>query len=344
MIDYECLVRQRLKKLNPVQQVAYSLIKEDARFLYTLIEISKQNTKTYNNYMMMSLPYIGLFTNGAEQWGKKVGLPFIPSFSLEEKNYYALLRQGCKLLDRTYKEYRLQLMDTLKEADDYFYSIRTLKSIVTDSYYNTGTDVFWGEYCGNTILCSIYMPFKGFDESIGPKMRDMSIVAGKLVSFYCPGKIYAYEFNHTCNLLSSDYHFFKDCPLRLNNDVGFVLFSILCSINYCTVFIENYITEEIPQKYKFCYLMYYYLCDFILDLNEETGLELYLNTKLKNRELRNCLAHYGLGQYIKSSDIIQSDVLNGLTIKAFNKDYFEAKEELYNYMNELANQIKKIIF
>lgn len=33
-----------------------------------------------------------------------------------------------------------------------------------------------------------------------------------------------------------------------------------------------------------------------------------------------------------------------LTIKAFKKDYFEAKEELYKLMNELADQIKRIIF
>ncbi len=344
MIDYERFMRQQIKKLNPVQQIAYSLIKGDARFLYTLIEIFKQTSKANNNYMMMSQPYIGLFANEAEQWGRKVGLSKVPIFSAEEKNYYSLLRQGHKLLDRTYKEYRLQLMDALKEADDYFYSIRTPESIEMNLYYNVGADVCFGKYCGNTILCSIYMPFKGFDNSIGPKIKQLSVVAGKLASFYCLGKPYAYEYDHMCELLFSDYHFFNDCPLKLNNDVGFVLFSILCSINYCTVFVEKYIKEEIPQKYKFCYLMYYYLCDFILDLNKETGLNLFLNTKLKNRELRNCLAHYGLGQYIKNSDIIHSDILKGLTIKAYNKEYFEAKEELYKYMNDLADQIGKIIF
>lgn len=249
-----------------------------------------------------------------------------------------------KRIGKTYKEYRLQLMDTLKQSDDYFYSIRTPLSIATNVYYNVGTDICHGEYCGNTILCGIYMPFKGFDNSMGPKIRDMSVVAGKLASFFCLGKPYAYEYDHICELSSPDYHFFNNCPLKLNNEVGFVLFSILCSINYCIVFVEKYITEEIPQKFKFCYLMYYYLCDFILDLNKETGLNLFLNSDLKKRELRNCLAHYGLGQYIKNSDIVQSDVLNGLTIKAFKKDYFEVKEELYKFMNELADQIKRIIF
>ena len=70
---------------------------------------------------------------------------YILSFS------YSLLRQGYKLLDKTYKEYRLQLMDTLKQSDDYFYSIRTPLSIATNVYYNVGTDICHGEYCGNTI-------------------------------------------------------------------------------------------------------------------------------------------------------------------------------------------------
>ena len=144
-------MRQQLKKLNLVQQVAYSLIKGDARFISTLIDISKEPSKADNNYMMMSQPYIGLFANGAEQWGRKVGLRFVPNFSTEENTYYSLLRQGHKLLDKTYKEYRLQLMDTLKQSDDYFYSIRTPLSIATNVYYNVGTDICHGEYCGNTI-------------------------------------------------------------------------------------------------------------------------------------------------------------------------------------------------
>ena len=37
---------------------------------------------------------------------------YILSFS------YSLLRQGHKLLDKTYKEYRLQLMDTLKQFSE----------------------------------------------------------------------------------------------------------------------------------------------------------------------------------------------------------------------------------
>jgi hypothetical protein len=45
-------------------------------------------------------------------------------------------------------------MDTLKQSDDYFYSIRTPLSIARNVYYNVGTDICHGEYCGNTIRFS----------------------------------------------------------------------------------------------------------------------------------------------------------------------------------------------
>ena len=45
--------------------------------------------------------------------------------------------------------------------------------------------------------------------------------------------------------------------------LGFVLFCILCNINYTIEFLDKYFVEEIPQKFKYAYLQYYYICDFI---------------------------------------------------------------------------------
>lgn len=52
---------------------------------------------------------------------------------------------------------------------------------------------------------------------------------------------------------------------------------------------------------------------------------------MKDRNFRNCLAHYGLGQYLSESDLIDDDVLKGLTNKAFNMNYSNAikKNALY---------------
>ena len=137
-----------------------------------------------------------------------------------------------------------------------------------------------------------------------------------------------------------DFHFFDDCPLKEKNELGVVLFSILCNINYATVFIEKFFSEEIPQKFKFAYLQYYYLCDFVNELRLAKGTNYSIDDSLQNRELRNCLAHYGLGQYLEENDIIEPDILKGLTVKAFNLDYFETKRQLFKHLLNLRDQIQ----
>ena len=60
--------------MNKVQQAAFDLIREDARFLYAITDIMRNAKNIDSNYICMSLPYIGLFADGAEQWCKKIGL------------------------------------------------------------------------------------------------------------------------------------------------------------------------------------------------------------------------------------------------------------------------------
>ena len=85
------------------------------------------------------------------------------------------------------------------------------------------------------------------------------------------------------NVTYKDFHFYKDCPLKLRTSLGFELFTILCIVNYVTVFIEKYFIEEIPQKFKFAYLQYYYLCDFIKEFSVANNIGIGLNSSFKNR-------------------------------------------------------------
>ena len=74
------------ENFNCIQQAAYDLIQSDARFIYTIVDIHQNAKNIDSNYILMSQPYIGIFTDGAEQWSKKVGLNF-PQFSGDEKEY-----------------------------------------------------------------------------------------------------------------------------------------------------------------------------------------------------------------------------------------------------------------
>lgn len=328
--------------MNKVQKTAYELIQEDARFLYTLTDISKNAQNISSNYICMSLPYIGLFAHGAEQWCKKVGLN-APKFNPSEKKFYTQLRQGHKLFEKSYEDYATMIFEKFTESENYFHSTRRLREKIF-GYYNVGTDLCNGEFCGNTILCSMYNPKNILrNEDVGTYIRDISIVAGKLAGSLGCKEFPIYRYNDNLIVQYKDYHFYRNSPLKMNGKFGFLLFSILCSINYAIEFIENFFIDEIPQKFKFAYLQYYYLCDFIKEMNTQKDTNFYINNCLYDRNFRNCLAHYGLGQYISNIEIISDDILKGLTNKAFGKDYLTTKVELYEILRSLTEQIRQTI-
>ncbi len=328
--------------MNNVQKAAYELIQEDARFIYSLSNIWKNADNISGNYICMSVPYIGLFADGAEQWCKKVGLN-APAFNPMEKSYYAQIRQSHKLFEKKYNDYYTVLLEKFFESDNYFYSIRSLREKIL-GYYNVGADLCNNKFCGNTILCSMYIPIKVWgNKNAGPWLKDMSKVAGELASHFGCTEIHWYNYNSNLIVKYKDYHFYKCSPLKMNNGLGILLFSILCSINYIIEFIENFFIEEIPQKLKYAYLQYYYLCGFIRDLNAKNGTDFSLDDQLCNRDFRNCLAHYGLGQCIKEKEIISNDILKGLTYKAFGMDYFTTKVKIYKLLKILAEQIEEAV-
>lgn len=329
---------------NKVQEAAYDLVQSDAKFLYSLIDIQENAKNIKSNYMLMSLPYIGIFVDGAEQWCKKVGLKKSPIFNQKEKKYYVALRQTHKLYELSYDRYTELLLKKFKESDQYFYGVRSLLEKIK-GYYNVGVDYCGKEACGNTILCGIYVPLK----TLGVKsseliIKDLSVFAGKLVAFFLYPNLKPYNYNKKIIVKYKDYHFYKNCPIKLKSDLGFVLFNILCNINYVIEFIDKFFVEEIPQKFKFAYLQYYYICDFLEELNIANKTNFYINKSLKNRHLRNCLTHYGLGQFMNESEVKNDDILKGLTQKAFNIDYYTCKKILYNYLKNLKRQIENAIY
>ena len=91
-------------------------------------------------------------------------------------------------------------------------------------------------------------------------------------------------------------------------------------------------------------MQYYYICNFLEELNIANKTNYYIDKELKNKSLRNCFAHYGLGQFLKETEVNEKDILKGLTEKAFNMDYYSCKKLLYKNLKELENQIEEKIF
>ena len=80
------------------------------------------------------------------------------------------------------------------------------------------------------------------------------------------------------------------------------------------------------------------------ELNTVNKTKYFIDSSLQDRNLRNCIAHYGLGQILGEQEIIDNDVMKGLTQKVFGMDYYTCKKKLYNCLGDLANQIKENIF
>lgn len=151
---------------------------------------------------------------------------------------------------------------------------------------NVGTDLCDKEFCGNTILCMLYTPIDIFNkDDVGPWIKNMSVISGKLAAFFGCLDYPPYEYNSNIKVKYEDYHFYKNCPLKEKTELGFLLFSILCSINYAIEFIDKYFVDEIPQKFKFAYLQYYYLCDFVNQINIVNGTNDSVNSFSQNQNL-----------------------------------------------------------
>ena len=331
--------------MNKVQKNAYDLIQSDARYFYTLLDMNKNNENFNENIWLINLPYIGIFTDGTEQWYKKIKNNDAPKFNDIEKEYYQKIRNSHKFFDKSYKECKQLLLNMLKIHDKHFYDIRSLIEKII-GYKNIGIQVYKKEFIGNTILYNGYIPDLDMYKikEYGKFIESVSKICGKLIDYTGATKLPIYKHDKNIFIDDKDYHFYNKSPLKIKTDLGFILLNILCSINYAIIFVEKCFVEEIPQKLKFSYLQYYYLCDFIQEINKYNNTKFYIDSSLKNREFRNCLAHYGLGQYLKENEIMEDDILKGLTYKSFNMSYIECKNILFISLNSLATQIKNYIF
>lgn len=328
--------------LNKVQKVAYEQIRQDSVFLYS-ITLLNQNPNINSNYSSMLQPYIGVYADGSEQWSRKAGLK-APAFKPAEKKYYTLMRQSHKIFSLGYNELKSKLQNLLLESDTYFSSICSPLAKELNIYDNVGVDVCQEQCCGNTILCSIFTPNYTFGHNDGDYIKSMSIIAGRIAATFGCNKQKAFQIDDSMRFSTKDFHFFAHCPIRMKSFDGFVLFSILCAVNFVRLFIDRFFRSEFPFKLRTAYLLYYYLCDILTECNNTISTNFMIDTTWKNNIFRNCMAHYGLGQIMEEDDIIEGDMTGGLTQKVFKATYSEIKNCIFSELDKVAQQIEDYIF
>lgn len=329
--------------LKPVQRAALSLIKSDLRYLYTIINNINPNQ---SNYIPSLLPYMGVIIDGAEDWIKAVNnsskVKFeIPLFNEEEQIYYEQMRSSIKLWQKNYIDIYELFQNAYNISDEYFGNICKPIAKKMRLYDIFGVDRANGVVCGNTILCYCYNPLFSYDKDNGSYVKKMTAIGGKYIASLDAMK--EYRINNSIKYDVYDYGGFVKSPVGNQFSDKFVLFSIVCQINFVLYCVEHWIIEEIPVKMRFAYLLYYSLLHIVPQLNARLNVKIAINEEWKSQKFRNAMAHYKLGIALKENEIIYGDKIFGLTQKYFESDFLTVKNRIMQELENVAVQIGKYL-
>lgn len=325
--------------LKPVQKAALSLIQSDLRFLYTVI---KRINPSESNYVPSLLPYMGVIIDGIEEWVKAINNSSkvkweIPIFSKLEQTYYEEMRNSIKMWQNDYSVIYEILKEAYNVSDDYFGNACKPIAKRLKLYDIFGVDRANGIICGNTILCYYYTPLFSYNGNNGEYIKAMSVIGGKYIKLFGATKEYSIDTSIKYDVC--DYGGFVKSPVGNAFSDKFVLFSILCQINFIICCVDSWIREEISTKMRFAYLLYYSLLHIITQINMKLNTNLVINSKWESWQFRNAMAHYKLGIALKEEELLSEDKLFGLTQKYFKSDYLTVKKDIMQEMENLACQI-----
>lgn len=93
--------------MTPVQRTAHSLLQCDFRYIYTILNTERILPP---NYSVAMIPYLGLITDGAENWVSAMnrshpGSVDMPQFTSQEKEFYQAARASIKLWEKTIQKF-----------------------------------------------------------------------------------------------------------------------------------------------------------------------------------------------------------------------------------------------
>lgn len=290
----------------------------------------------------MLFPLTATIIDGTEDWIKSYNNSHspkieMPLFKPEEERFYEAARNAIKLWDMDYYQLRDLLAEKYSESDEYFSGLYKPLAKHLRLYDIYGADVANGKYCGNTILCNSYIPQWKFGEEDGERLKNMAIIGGRYIRLF--DAMDQYHVDTTLRFSYVDYGGFIKSPVGNQFSDKFVLFSLLCQINFVLICVGRYILEECPSKLRFAYLLYYYLCKLLPEINCESRTAFTVNQEFVSDLFRNAMAHYKIGVALKQDEIVDNDIFFGLTQKYFGCDYLVLKDHVFQELSLLEKQI-----
>ena len=328
------------EKFNLQQKAAISLIQNDLRFIYTIIA---NITNIKSNYIVSAMPLIGTIIDGTEDWLKAYNNSSrnkidIPLFTKEEQEYYENMRSAIKFWDDTYSAINEKIKQLYIDSDKYFSSLCAPIARVLKLYDIFGVDIADNQFCGNTILCNSYVPDFSYGTNNEEQIKQLSKICGKYVAMF--DATMPYRVNNSIKFTCSDFGGFVKSPIGNQYGDKFVIFCLLCQVNFILICIEKYIAEECSTKLRFAYLQYYYISKLLPELNSELHSNFKMDTTWVSEQFRNAMAHYKIGIALKSNEIIPDDYFMGLTQKYFSCDYITLKNNIMLNISNIADQMK----
>lgn len=329
--------------LNKVQKCAVKLMQNDLRLFFTLL--CNQEIVTPSYYIAL-MPYTGLIVDGIEDWvnaynnSSKHKLK-LPTFTDEEEKYYTEMRNSIKLFEKGYIELNKTLYEKYEQSETYFSSLCKPIAKRLHLYDIYGTFYCNSLPCDNTILNQVVTPFFIYGKIDGETIKQMAAIGGEYT--VCFNALQPYKVKSDYNFSAKDYGGLVKSPFGNKYNYKFLLFTILCQINFIVYSVDKFIVDEISTKLRFAYILYYYLLSLLPDIKENLKISIIMDDKYHSDIFRNAMAHYKLGVSLKENDIIDDDPMFGLTNKIFSEDYYTVKSNIISELDKAGKQIQSII-
>ena len=167
------------------------------------------------------------------------------------------------------------------------------------------------------------------------------MIGGKYIALFLVKD--PYEINQSMNFECYDYGGFIKSPVGNAFSDRFVLFSILCQVNFILKCIDEYLLNATTTKLRFAYLLYYYVMRLLPEINQKLSTNFKMDDKWVCDKFRNAMAHYKIGVSLQEPEIITTDPFYGLTQKYFNSDFASVKDSIFVNLSILSKQFTKYL-
>ena len=323
------------------------LIFYDYSSILFLMERVKKR-KDMGNYIFPFVSTFGLVIYESLKLIDKMGASEKIGFEQNEEfsKFYEKLRLNTKFYEKSLCDVNSCLKNKYDYMSNYFYNLVVKFLRPFGIHYRYGVTFLLKDGkeipVSNTINSAVMLPNFSLDDNYIQYLVKNFKYAGELLA-----TLLGEDIVKSKNLLTidkdtkfrdKDYGYFRKSNFSINYNENFILFNLICNINFILYGLNKLILEDIPIKLRATYILYYYLCSINSAINNYFNSTFNIDNRYSDRIVRNALAHYGLYNAL-GDDIIEDDLFGGLTNKYFNLNWIELLKELNVILLDYRDQI-----